>query len=169
MYANEASQMWDFAKFLEVTIDRPAKDVWPYLFGKKCAAWTKTEYTPIAGEPGKLGEIYEMAYPLANQGGHIRFETIKVDPERHLVLKITYKKNDKSERRLVGYDFNTLREVNGRTTLFFQQASELPVDPTEDLNSLTEKHDKFLAEIFQDLKRVVEGYPLGDSKNPWSS
>lgn len=157
--------MWDFSKFLEVTIDRPAKEVWPYLFRKKTDVWSRTDYTTVAGEPGKVGEVNAVAF----QGGQLCFEAIKVKPEKHLVLKITYRKNDESEKKLSGYDLFTLNEVEDRTTVVFQQAIELPIDPIEDLTLLTEKHDKFLADIFLDLKRMVEGCPLGDPQTHWWS
>jgi hypothetical protein len=161
--------MWDFSKFLELTIDRPTKDVWPYLFRPKNDVWSKTAYTTVAGKPGKVGEIYEMAYPLENQGGLLSFEAITVELEKHIVLKIAYKKDEKSARQLSGYDFFTLKEESGRTTVFFQQATELPVDPGTDFSHLAEKHNMFLDDIFQDLKKAVEGIPLGNAKNPWRS
>jgi hypothetical protein len=151
-----AGQVWDFSKLLEIIIDRPAKDVWPYLFRKKNDVWSRTAYTTVAGEPGKVGEIYEMPF----QGGQLAFQAIKLNPEKQQVLKITFRGNEKSERKLVGYDLFTLSEAAGRTTVVFQQAIELVVDPKENLELLTAKHDKFLTEIFQDLKRMVEGTPL---------
>jgi hypothetical protein len=75
--------MWDFSKFLEVTIDRTAKEVWPYLFRKHNDVWSRTSYTSVAGKMGQVGEMYEMAYPIPEIGGHLYFESIKVEPEKH--------------------------------------------------------------------------------------
>ena len=149
-------KIWNSSKFLEVTIDRPAQVVWPYLFRKNNDVWSRTAYTTVAGEPGQVGEIYEMPF----QGGLLAFEAVTVTPEQHLVLKITFRQSDSGERKLCGYDLFTLKEQSGRTTVAFQQAVELAVEETEDLAKLTDQHSQFLSEIFQDLKRMVEGTPL---------
>jgi len=139
--------MWDFSNITEVTIDRPAKVVWPYLFRPHNDIWSRTAYTTTAGEPGKVGETYAMAFQY---GGQLLFETITVDPVRRLVLKILQRENANSKSTLVGYDFITLSEAAGKTKVMLQQAFELPVEPE------TAKHDKFLYDIFQDLKTMVE-------------
>lgn len=155
--------IWNFTKFVETTIERPAHVVWPYLFREKVDVWTRTPYTTVAGEAGKVGEIYEMSF----EGGTFAFETIAATPEKRLVLKILYQQGAESERKLSGYDFFALHEVAGRTTVTFNQAVELLVDLKEDLSSRTETHGKFLTDIFQDLKRMVEGSPLGESPATW--
>jgi hypothetical protein len=138
--------MWDYSNLTEVTIDRPASVVWPYLFRPKADIWSKTAYTTVAGEPGKVGETYAMPY----QGGELLFEAITVQPEKRLVLKILHKESSKAQSNLAGYDLIRLSEVAGRTTVTLQQVFALPVEPD------TERHDDFLAEIFQDLKTMVE-------------
>jgi hypothetical protein len=153
--ANADESIWDYSVIMAVTIDRPAKDVWPYLFGHKKDIWTEVQYTAIGGESEKVGEIYTDANPF--HGAQLFYEAIKVMPEKQLVLKITYRKDPRDERRLTGYDFVALNEVAGRTTVFFQQAFALPVDaPKHDLNLESAQHDKELADIFQNLKKVVE-------------
>jgi len=139
--------MWNYSFISEVTIARPARDIWPYLFGKKNAAWSRTAYTIVAGEEGKVGYTYSMASFGESQ---LYFETIRAKPEKEMVLKILWKDNPKSEPRLAGYDFFTLTEQAGRTKVLFLQGFELPVEPQ------SEKHDEFLAEILQNLKRMVE-------------
>jgi hypothetical protein len=151
--ANADRQLWDYSGIAEVTIDRPAKDVWPYLFGAKEESWTKQHYTHIAGEPGKVGEIYVYTFP----GGQLFYEAINVKPEKQLVLKISYRQNEKGESRLAGYDYLTLNEVAGHTTVVLQQMAALPVDmPNSDLSQASEKQDTMLADIFQTLKKTVE-------------
>jgi hypothetical protein len=169
MHQSEDRQLWDFSKFLEICIDRPAQAVWPYLFRKHNDVWSRTSYTTVAGTPGEVGELYGMAYPIVSQGGKLYFEAIRVEPAKHLVLKMTYQKTESDARQVCGYDFFTLDEVAGHTTVSFQQASELPVDVTASLTELTARHSQFLDDIFRDLKKMVEGAPLGDRTNPWSS
>lgn len=148
--------IWDYSAIIEVVINRPAKDIWPYLFGVKEEIWTKQHYRRIAGEPGEVGEIYVQTFP----GGQLLYETINVKPEKQLVLKMTYKEHEKDERTLYGYDFLTLSEVEGHTTLVLAQAFALPIDtPKKDLNLETKKQDKMLDEIFEGLKRLVESSP----------
>jgi len=145
--------IWDYSIIMEVTIDRPAKDVWPYFFGDKKNIWTMEHFTTIAGEPGTVGEVYTQAY----RGGQIQYETINVKPGIQLILKITYKQDEKDEERLVGYDFVTLNEVADHTKVVLQQAFALPVDiPKEDLAVETPKQDKKLADVLQNLKKLVE-------------
>jgi hypothetical protein len=161
----DQQQIWNSSKFLEVTIDRPAKVVWPYLFRKNNDVWSRTAYTTVAGHSGQVGEIYEMPF----EGGFLAFEAITVTPDRHLVLKITFRNPDDERRNLCGYDFFTLKEHEGGTTLAFQQAVQLTVDKTENLVERTEKHSRFLSEIFEDLKRMVEGavLPTTPQDNWW--
>jgi len=153
--------MWDYSMILEVTIDRPAKDVWPYFFGEKNATWSKSEYTIVAGQEGEVGYTYSMDSP--KYGVTYFFEAIRVKPEKELVVKITYRELvEKMEagqdvRKLMGYDMFELKEVAGRTTVAFQQAFAQPLEvPEDDLGAHTESTDKFLTEIFQNLKKSVE-------------
>src|SRR5882724_2693263 len=99
--------MWNYSIILDVMIDRPVRDIWPYFFGKKNAAWSRTEYTIVAGEEGKVGYTFSMASFGESQ---LYFEVIRAKPERELVLKILWKDNPKSELRLAGYDFFTFTE-----------------------------------------------------------
>jgi hypothetical protein len=153
----ESKAIWDYANLLEVTIDRPAKDVWPHFFGIKNAAWSLPQqetYLQIAGQPGEVGEVYSLA--SAAYGVLWFFEAIEVVPERRLVLKITYASDKNSERKLSGYDCFALSEVAGRTTVGLQQAFALPVQRDTDLQLETERQDRMLFGILQKLKRTVE-------------
>jgi hypothetical protein len=157
--ANEAKAMWDYSTIVEVTIDRPAKDVWPYFFGHYKSAWSLPDnktYTTIAGQAGQVGEIFAMDNPLSDRGGQLLFEAINVKAQKMIVLKISYTESATSERKLSGYDFVTLNEVAGRTTVVLQQAFELPAEPQSDLNLQAEQQDDMLAGIFQKLKSMVE-------------
>jgi len=162
--ANPSSKMWDFSTILEVTIDRPAKEVWPYFHGKNKDAWTKTDYRTVKGQSGQVGELYDMVYPMPNQGGRLGFETLKVKADKHLIIKITYQKHEGGNRELSGYDFLTLNEVAGRTTVVLLQASWLPVDPPTDCDHEAQKHNTFLTDILQHLKKLVEGGPVSESR-----
>lgn len=145
---------------IQVTIDRPAKNIWPYFFGQKEELWSEQHYIHVAGEAGKVGEIYMQMIP--GGGGQVFMEAIKVEPERQLVLKLTYKKTEGTDSRLIGYDFHTFHEVAGHTTVVLQQAFALPIDALaddtgrNDLELATEKQDKLLVHMFQNLKRIVE-------------
>src|SRR5882762_5137121 len=119
-HANADRRLWDYSVILEVTILRPAKDVWSHFVGKKKDIWTKSDYATIAGKTGEVGEIYTHAHRF--HGLQLFYEAIKVKPEEQLVLKITSKENETDEGNLIGYDFFTLNEVAGHTTVVFQQA-----------------------------------------------
>ena len=164
--AKGGKAMWDYSGMVEVTIDRPARDVWPFFFGTKKDMWTEANYKTVAGQSGQVGEVYVMAYQgasvpqLGDQAAppraQLAFEAIKVNPEKQLVLKITFKEHENAAWKLCGYDFVTVKEVSGGTTVVLQQALELPVEPNTNLAVETERHDSFLAGIFQTLKRMVE-------------
>lgn len=148
---------WDYANTLEVTIDRPATAVWPFFFGKKKDQWTRSDYTTVAGEPGKAGEVFMHEYTVLGERSFFFYEAIKVIPERELVLKITYKKKAEDKTELIGYDLLALKETAGRTTVELQQLVAFPTTVSRtDLNLETEKHDQFLADILQGLKKLVE-------------
>jgi uncharacterized protein YndB with AHSA1/START domain len=152
-WTNADRPMWDYSVIMELTIDRPAKEVWSYFIGEKKNIWTRSSYTTVAGEVGQLGEIYTHAHRAHGNQGF--YEAIKVVPEQQLVLKITYRENEDDEPTLAGYDFFSLKEVAGHTTLFFQQAFALPVDQ-KDFDRASEEQDKKIVDIFQNLKRAVE-------------
>src|SRR4051812_15991070 len=71
--AEAATPTWDYSFITEITIDRPANEVWPYFFGRKREMWSRVTYIEISGEPGKVGEIYAMAD--AFHGRRTFFET----------------------------------------------------------------------------------------------
>lgn len=151
--------MWDFAGIVKVIIDRPAGQVWPHFFGDRKEIWSKAKYIPISGEPGKVGEIYAMAESFRQ--GRFLFEAIKVESEQHLVLKITYQDDATSEQVLSGFDFISLTEISGQTTVTLQQAFSAPVQLSEaDRVAETEKHAAMLRSIFRGLKGLVESEPI---------
>jgi hypothetical protein len=162
---NPDFKMWDFSTILEVTIDRPAKFVWPYFHGKNKDTWTKTDYRTVSGQSGQVGEIYDMVYPMPNQGGRLGFETLQVKTDKHLIIKFLYQRHEGGPRVVSGYDFITLNEVAGRTTVVLLQASYLPVDPATDCDYEAQKHNTFLADILQHLKKLVEGGPVSASSS----
>jgi hypothetical protein len=148
---------WDYSAIFDVVIDRPAKDVWPYFFGRKRDAWAEHDFVPIAGEPGKVGEIYASGERKLHGVRWIMY-TIRAKPEKQLVLKMTYQANDKAEEKLGGYDIIELKESAGRTTVGFRQAVAVSIDALDqkDLKVVTEEQDTFLNKILQNLKRMVE-------------
>jgi hypothetical protein len=163
--ANAGTRIWDYSVIMQVTIDRPVKKVWPYLFGDKEKLWTKVDYKRVAGEPGRVGDLYMQEYPAtpAYPGGQLFYEAIKVTPEKQIVLKITRKENDKDESRLIGYDFETLNEVAGHTTVVLQQAAAFPVNNLPNKqendkqdNKMLADQNTMLADIFRNLKTAVE-------------
>jgi hypothetical protein len=150
--------VWDYSVFMELPIHRPASTVWAYFVGDRKNIWTKSDYKTVAGETGQVGEVYTHAHTV--YGAQLFYEAIKVKPDRQLVLKITYRRHEKDDRKLMGYDFIALNEVAGQTTLTFQQALAMPLEMLEDdLRFATEKQDRRLAEIFQNLKATVESSP----------
>ena len=152
---NASKPVWNYAALVEVTILRPTRNVWAYFIGSKKNIWTKSEYSTVAGEVGQVGEIYTHAHTF--NGVQAFYEAVKVSPERHLVLKITHKRSAEQAGQLVGYDLLTFRESAGQTTVMFQQVLTLPVDMLEgDLRVATENQDKRVADLFQNLKAVVE-------------
>jgi len=158
--ANAAGSLWNYSVHMDVTINRPAKDVWPYFVGDKKDQWAglkgePIKYTTIAGEPGKVGEVYTHSFLY--QGYHLYYEAIAISQDSEIVLKITYNKNEKDPRRLAGYDLISLSEAGGRTRIDFHQAFALPVQAAKgDLASLSKVHNQELTDAFQELKRTVE-------------
>jgi uncharacterized protein YndB with AHSA1/START domain len=147
--------IWDFSVILNVTIGRPPMDVWSFFLGEKKNVWTMSEYTTIEGEVGEVGEVYTHAHRV--HGFQVLYEAINVNPERHLVLKITIRESTEEKGHLMGYDFITLKEVAGGTVVGFQQATALPVEKTvEELHALTLQHNERIVGLFQNLKKVVE-------------
>jgi hypothetical protein len=152
---DEERLVWDYACTINVTIDRPANEVWPYFFGEKEESWTEDHYTRVAGQPGRVGEIYWASHPL---GGRVFFEATKVDPESELILKITWALREGDQRQVVGYDLIELRETAGRTAVSLRQVLALPVAVPKDRHAAeAEKQTQMLTRIFQNLKRLVEG------------
>jgi uncharacterized protein YndB with AHSA1/START domain len=158
--ASDARSLWNYAVHMSVLIARPVKDVWPYFVGDKKNQWAGSkeaaiEYTTIVGEPGQVGEIYTHAALFHNY--HLYYEAIRIKPQKQIVLKITYKKNDKETSQLAGYDLINLHEAEGRTTIDFQQVFALPVEAMEHrLESLSKAHDKELVDAFDELRKTVE-------------
>jgi hypothetical protein len=77
-----ATPTWDYANTIEVTIGRPAKDVWPFFFGDKKDVWTRSDYSTIAGKPGQTGEIFMHEYVVFGNRSFFFYEAIKVVAER---------------------------------------------------------------------------------------
>ena len=111
------------------TVDLPAEVVWSYFWGKKKELWT-VPWATLAGEEGKVGEVFGEAAMLEEQGGlseaKQRYynvnEVIRVEPYKNFVLKMYLQKPGKeSERRFSGYDVVTLSEQKGTTTVVFHQ------------------------------------------------
>lgn len=146
---------WDYAYVTEVTILRPAADVWAHFVGKAKDRWTGSDYSTVAGEVGAIGEVFTHAHRF--NGVRLFYEAIKVKPKRLWVLKITYEDNETHQRHLIGYDFHTFRESAGATTVVFEQALALPRALVKDnFVAATERQDRKLTELFENLKRVAE-------------
>src|SRR5579884_1629981 len=146
--------LWDCANTLTVMIKRHPTEVWPYLFPPKSEVWSKQQYVPVAGESGKVGEIYAAPY----NGGQFLHESIKVERPRELVLKLTYSPRAGESGDLIGYDIFTLAESDGSgTTLVWHQAFALPIDtPKVDIKSKSDEHGRFLGALLENLKGLVE-------------
>jgi hypothetical protein len=155
--ASAGRPTWNYAGIAEVTIDRPARDVWPYFFGDKEVVWMGIHWIHVTGESGQVGEVYKNSFMFHGNRISAFYEAIKVTSERHLVLKMTYTENDSSKRNLMGYELFTLNEVAGHTTVVLQQAFAIPVsEPKEDLNRETRQQDTELADLAQKLKKLLE-------------
>jgi hypothetical protein len=155
--ASEDRPVWDYAGIAEVTIDRPARNVWPYFFGTKEEAWQGIHWVHVAGEQGQVGEVYKNSFEFHGRRITAFYEAVKVTPERRLVLKMTYRENDSPRSNLMGYELFTLNEVAGHTTVVLQQAFVIPVKESKDeLVRETSQQDKELADLAQKLKHLVE-------------
>lgn len=156
MTNSEHRLLWDFAFSGEVTIGRPAREVWPYFFGDK-KNWSGAEYTTVSGEPGQVGEVYVMNRPShASHGSRMFYEAIKIEPHKEIVLKITCQDGEGAERQLLGYDWVSLRESEGQTLVILQQAFTKWVDAATDLKREAERQHAFLPGIIQSLRQWVE-------------
>lgn len=152
---NEQRPLWDFAAMVEVTIDKPARSIWPYFFEKKKEIWSNAEYVPVAGESREVGELYMMT-TRPTRGGHLFYETINLVPEKYLALKITHREDEGKERKLVGYDIVSLHEAAGHTTAMLHQVFTFSVEPELDRVKGTQRQEGFLNEIMRNLKAAVE-------------
>ena len=151
-WTGEDLVIWDYAGITGACIDRPAKVIWPYL-GEKQEAWADVHFTLIAGDWQQVGGMFTNETPE----GRNFWEVIKARSERELVLKLTYRRNGErdDDRKLVGYDYVTLDEVDDHTKLTMYQMLAVPV-PKSYLHIAAVKHAQFMERSFRKLKQIVE-------------
>ena len=108
------------ASYAEITINRPAKEIWPYILNLN--AWVANRrYENISGNPGSVGELTK-ASALDENGELIKGEfyflkTIKIIPFKYYLFKATSAEDYSVE--FSGFDSLTLIEQGNKTRVIF--------------------------------------------------
>ena len=152
---------------VEITINRPASQVWPYLmdFG----SYLKTDFIvkTVAGEPNKEGEVqrlYSTKIPLKEQEdkpGYF-FKTIKIVPE-----KFWYGINPATSSRNAlhtGFNVLALIENNGKTKVTYIGGKEATVSSKQSYENAENGHQALVIDgtlrwekdYLPRLKKLVE-------------
>jgi hypothetical protein len=157
-YERQTMMIWDYAITLQIQIERPPETVWPWFFGDKKAIWTRSEYETVSGEEGRPGAVFMHQYAVLDTRYYYYYEAIRLLEQRELVLKITCRKSESdTSGALIGYDVIRLEPRADHSMVTLQQFVAFPTDlERSDLAGESEKHDRFLAGILEDLKRLVE-------------
>ena len=100
----------------EITIDKPASEVWPHLVN--FSSWFATDYIVkhVSGEPGEEGEIqalYSSKIPIKDQQNPLLLKAIKIVPNKLFFgtnIPITY-----NDQTISGDNILQLSEFDGKT------------------------------------------------------
>jgi uncharacterized protein YndB with AHSA1/START domain len=142
----------------EVTIDRPAEEVWAILNDQSLEAtrlWNPTvegiDY--ISGERGQEGEVVVVGKDTGQTPFFMR--TIRIVPNRQRVLRI-----DQVDGKMCGYVDHSLYEHDGRTTVVYNGYLETRLTAAEaqavDLAAAQNGMMEYLQHGFGLLKEVLE-------------
>jgi len=103
----------------EITIDRPADEVWPVLIDM--ASWKDSigSLDHVSGEPGAEGELKFMTPSGGTAEGGFYIQTVRLAPPRQFVMKIF----PKDDSFLCFADF-TLTEEEGVTHIVYDVYTE---------------------------------------------
>lgn len=108
---DDTKRTLNFVTRAEVTIDRPAKDVWPCFMDM--GAWmADAHFKYVAGQPGKEGEV--RLYWEKNDPAYL-IEAILVAPLERYVLKVVPQQGSDLVA-FAAFDFN---EAGGKTKVVY--------------------------------------------------
>jgi len=158
--AGDESQVYKFDSIVrtEVTIDRPADEVWPVLIDLPSWKDSIGSLDHVSGEPGAEGELKFMTPSGGTAGGGFYIQTVRLAPPRQFVMKIF----PKDDSFFCFADF-TLIEDEGVTHIVYDVYTE------DRFEGMTEEEARALGEKIQQatidkhnaenrrLKELVEG------------
>lgn len=166
-YTNPAIQLEDGSSgdgvyFLEFILDRPAKDVWPYLQSDKLKLWAPVHsYYPVSGVVGSEGHRYK-SMPVDEKGNDleypiVRYELIKVIPNKLYVGRLDLQDSAHSARRLISYGTGTLDEIQGKTRFrHIQVIIHKPGLTDEERRLIEVQQMDIFRDVYSQLKKIVE-------------
>ena len=152
------------ASYAEVTIDHPAKEIWPHILN--LGGWVKNRsYETLSGEPNQEGELIK-ASALGDdgkvlEGEYYYLKTIKVIPLKYYLFK-AFSAEDYSVE-FDGFDSFTLVEEGNTTRVIFNanleyKVSKMSEQELENLaKKMTHSAEKRWAGHLQRLNELVIG------------
>jgi hypothetical protein len=143
----------------EVTIDRPAARIWPYLLDPN--GWKQgAKAWHHAGPAGQVGEVFGAGDPAAKDQPAFLFENVELVPGRRRTIKLSAPAG-----ALLGYASWWLREQGGRTVVGYDVFTETLADAAlvsapaaegrRDAEAVIANKARFDQELLA-LKRLVE-------------
>jgi hypothetical protein len=154
-------QQVDVATYTEVIIHAPAKVVWGYMNDERMAKYSPAKYQLESGTWGAVGSVFAsvtvdgdtvLPYPK------IRYKVVNCIPHKHFVWRMSMQVSSDAIETFIGYDIALLDEFNGTTKLMFIQPlvfGNLSL-PKDSLAVFKAGQAKFIPQIFEDLKQLVE-------------
>ena len=158
-------ETFDYTVEVEVTINRPAKEVWAHVINN---AWVITHRMErFSGEPNQEGEIWKVTpmgiFNLAEKdrpaASYHYGKTIKIVPEKQFVLK-GYPIKGGSYGSFEFIDFGDIRlsENNGKTTVTFNGYVSFKegIMTQENFEKMAKGSQKTMEVNYLELKKLAE-------------
>ena len=114
----------EYVSRAEITIERSAADIWPYLLMHQADWMPAICIETIAGDQNQIGELKRVTLrDLGDEAEPFFFKTLKIFPEKQFFYK-AFTKNPWRNGVYNGYSFDgyemiTLVECNGLTSVIF--------------------------------------------------
>jgi hypothetical protein len=121
------AQTFDLVLRSEITIDRPAKEVWPHFLNMD--VWmTDNTFQDIDGKRGEEGQLRLVTPKEAGPYASYYIKTVRARPFEQYVLKVIPQQGDD----YLGFADFSFTERRGRTHLIYDIYVELHVAPMSD-------------------------------------
>lgn len=161
---DEHPRVYNGAYEVEVTIDRPVKEVWPQFID--IGSWvTSHDIELVQGSKTAVGGITKVSFRRAKEVGmpephHHYCKIIKFIPEKQYVLKTYNEKGGSYGWDIVAFDDSRLYDLGGRTritfALFIEMKSDIVINDRPSIDRAMETSQQGMAQNLQNLKRIVE-------------